>query len=197
MSVKKKDAVATAKELNKVLGLDPPIDVKEDLKTLKELILYAADLIEPEDKISKKTLKVIEDLREESTPTKLEEEEEVEEEEEEVEEEEVEEEEVEEEEVEEVQKGKKKNAAKNPAKNTKSTPPTTGAKITRIAAAALVVKKRKDMSIQEWIKRTDEIYVKEGGKSNIKESKYAVNVTIKVLEAYGIIHAGENAIKVL
>ena len=43
------------------------------------------------------------------------------------------------------------------------------------------------MTTEDWVKRTDELYVTEGGKSNLKESRYAVNVTIKVLEEYGLI----------
>jgi len=52
----------------------------------------------------------------------------------------------------------------------------------------LVIKRAKDvLAIEDWVERTDELYVKEGGKSNLKESRYAVNVAVKVLEAYGLI----------
>ncbi len=61
--MKKTDLVKTAKELNKVLGLDPKIDVKQDASSLEKLILKAADLIEPEDKISDSTSELITDLR--------------------------------------------------------------------------------------------------------------------------------------
>jgi hypothetical protein len=72
----KKDVVSVAKELNKVLGLDPQIDTKQDLETLKDLVLQAADLIEPEDEISEKTTKIIEELREEKAAAEPEEEDE-------------------------------------------------------------------------------------------------------------------------
>ena len=71
----KKEVVSVAKELNKVLGLDPQIDTKQDLETLKNLVLQAADLIEPEDEISKKTTTIIDELREEKAAAELEEEE--------------------------------------------------------------------------------------------------------------------------
>ena len=72
----KKDVVSVAKELNKVLGLEPQIDTKQDLETLKDLVLQAADLIEPEDEISEKTTKIIEELREEKAAAEPEEEDE-------------------------------------------------------------------------------------------------------------------------
>ena len=72
----KKDVVSAAKELNKVLGLDPQIDTKQDLETLKDLVLQAADLIEREDEISEKTTKIIEELREEKAAAEPEEEDE-------------------------------------------------------------------------------------------------------------------------
>jgi hypothetical protein len=206
----KKEVVSAAKELNKVLGLDPQIDTKQDLETLKNLVMQAAELIEPEDEISKKTMALIDALREEAATSESEEEEaDIDEEEEgddepeeegddEPEEEadidEEEEADIDEEYVEEAKevKEKKKSDVKKPTKNPKDAPPATESKITRIAAAALVIKDKKGISIQEWVEQADEMYAKEGGKSNIKESKYAVNVTIKVLEAYGIIQVEEN-----
>jgi hypothetical protein len=193
----KKDVVLVAKELNKVLGLDPQIDTKQDLETLKDLVLQAADLIEPEDEISEKTMALIDELREEVAVSESDEDEEeadIEEEEEEDDDEEEEEEYVEE--AKEVKENKKSDV-KKPTKNPKATPPATESKITRIAAATLVIKDKKGISIQEWVEQADEMYAKEGGKSNIKESKYAVNVTIKVLEAYGIIQVEENNVKVI
>ena len=72
----KKEVVSVAKELNKVLGLDPQIDTKQDVEELKGLVLQAADLIEPEDEISEKTAKIIEELREEKAAAEPEEEDE-------------------------------------------------------------------------------------------------------------------------
>lgn len=61
--MKKRDLVKAAKELNKVLGLDPKIDIKQGASAIEKLILKAADLIEPEDKISKETAELITDLK--------------------------------------------------------------------------------------------------------------------------------------
>ena len=72
----KKEVISVAKELNKVLGLDPQIDTKQGLEELKGLVLQAADLIEPEDEISEKTIKIIEELREEKATAEPEEEDE-------------------------------------------------------------------------------------------------------------------------
>ena len=72
----KKEVISVAKELNKVLGLDPQIDTKQGLEELKGLVLQAADLIEPEDEISEKTIKIIEELREEKAAAEPEEEDE-------------------------------------------------------------------------------------------------------------------------
>ncbi len=76
--MKKRDLVKAAKELNKVLGLEPKIDIKQEASTIEKLILKAADLIEPEDKISKETAKLIMDLKAfaEGTPDSADEEEE-------------------------------------------------------------------------------------------------------------------------
>ncbi len=76
--MKKRDLVKAAKELNKVLGLEPKIDIKQEASAIEKLILKAADLIEPEDKISKETTELITDLKAfaEETPDSADEEEE-------------------------------------------------------------------------------------------------------------------------
>jgi hypothetical protein len=76
--MKKRDLVKAAKELNKVLGLEPKIDIKQEASAIEKLILKAADLIEPEDKISKETVELITDLKAfaEETPDSTDEEEE-------------------------------------------------------------------------------------------------------------------------
>jgi len=186
-------------------------------KELSEQILEAAELILPEDDISDETMRVIKLLKDESVEEEDEEEvdteSEPEEDDDEVEEEEVEDEEdddeVEEEEVEdeeddddedddeedveeteeqdELELEEEKPAEKSKVK-AKPTPPSTGVRVTRIGAATLVIKRAKNpMTVEDWVKRTDELYVKEGGKPNLKESRYAVNVAVKVLEAYGLI----------
>jgi hypothetical protein len=135
MPVKKKDIVVAAKDLNKVLGLEPQIDIKQDLETLKSLVLQAADLIEPEDKISKKTIALIDALQEEITMSEPEEEEEeqaeeqVQEEEDEEEEDEEEEDEEEEDEEEQAQEEEQEKAPKKAKKSIpRSKPGAKGAK---------------------------------------------------------------------
>jgi len=198
MSVKREDLIKAAKELNDVLGLDPQIKTGKRVteKELSEQILEAAELILPEDDISDETVKVIKILKgevvEEEVDDEVEEEEEEEvEDEEEEEDEEVDAEETEEQDEEEVENEEnveeEKPAEKSKVK-AKPTPPSTGVGVTRIGAAALVIKRAKNsMTVEDWVKRTDELYVKEGGKPNLKESRYAVNVAVKVLETYGLI----------
>jgi len=179
MSVKREDLIKASKELNDVLGLDPQIKTGKKVteKELSEQILEAAELILPEDDISEETMRVIKLLQGESAEDEEDEDEEVDvEETKEQDEEEVENEEnVEEEKPAEESKAKTKSTARSKA-------------ITRIGAATLVIKRAKNpMTVEDWVKRTDELYVKEGGKMNLKESRYAVNVAVKVLEAYGLI----------
>ena len=182
MSVKREDLIKAAKELNDVLGLDPQIKTGKKVteKELSEQILEGAELILPEDDISEETMRVIKllkgELVEEEDEEEVDTEFEPEEDDDEVEEEE------EEDELEE-----EKPAEKSKVK-AKPTPPSTGVRVTRIGAATLVIKRAKNpMTIEDWVKRTDELYVKEGGKPNLKESRYAVNVAVKVLETYGLI----------
>jgi len=212
MSVKREDLIKAAKELNDVLGLDPQIKTGKKVtdKELTEQILEAADLLLPEDDISEETMRVIKLLKGESVEEEDEEEvdteSEPEEDDDEVEEEEVEDEEEEDEEVDveeteeqdeeevndefEVEEGEDELEEEKPAEESKvKTKSTAQSKaITRIGAATLVIKRAKNlMTVEDWVKRTDELYVKEGGKPNLKESRYAVNVAVKVLEAYGLI----------
>ncbi len=183
MSVKREGLIKAAKELNDVLGLDPQIKTGKKVteKELSEQILEAAELILPEDDISEETMKVIKLLNGES----------VEEEDEEVDVEETEEQDEEEVNDEfEVEEGEDELEEEKPAEESKvKTKPTARSKaITRIGAAALVIKRAKNpMTVEDWVKKTDELYVKEGGKPNLRESRYAVNVAVKVLEVYGLI----------
>jgi hypothetical protein len=207
MSVKREDLIKAAKELNDVLGLDPQIKTGKKVtdNELTEQILEAADLLLPEDDISEETMRVIkllkgesaeeEDEEEVDTESEPEEDDDEVEEEEEEEDEEVDVEETEEQdeeevndefEVEEEENVEEEKPAEESKVKTKSTAQSKA--ITRIGAAALVIKRAKNvLTIEDWVKRTDELYVKEGGKPNLKESRYAVNVAVKVLEAYGLI----------
>ena len=176
MSVKRNDLIKAARELNYVLGLDPQIKTGKKVteNELSEQILEAAELILPEDDISEETMKVIKLLEGEFVEEEDDEDVDVEETEEQDEEEVENEENVEEEKPVEESKVKTKSTAQS--------------KITRIGAATLVIKRAKNvLTIEDWVKRTDELYVKEGGKPNLKESRYAANVAVKVLEAYGLI----------
>ena len=214
MSVKREDLIKAAKELNDVLGLDPQIKTGKKVteEELSEQILEAAELILPEDDISDETMQVIKILKgeiveeqdEEEVNDELEEDEdELEEDEDELEEEDEDEvdveetEEQDEEEVENEENVEEEKPAEKSKVKAKPTPPSTGVGVTRIGAATLVIKRAKNaMTVEDWVKRTDELYVKEGGKSNLKESRYAVNVAVKVLEAYGLIEVkGDNVSK--
>ena len=176
MSVKREDLINAARELNDVLGLDPQIKTGKKVteKELSEQILEAAELILPEDDISEETMRVVRLLKgesveeedEEGVDTEYEPKEE---------DDEVEEEELEEEKPEEESEVKTKSTARSKS-------------ITRIGAAALVIKRAKNfMTIEDLVKRTDELYVKGGGNSNLKRSRYAVNVAVKVLKVHGLI----------
>ena len=61
----KKDIKNAARELNKVLGLDPQINITLKQVELENLVLEAAELIEPADKITKATKATIEGLKQE------------------------------------------------------------------------------------------------------------------------------------
>lgn len=63
--IRKTELIRVAKELNTVLGLDPQIDVNGlSLSELKTSVLEASTLIDPNDKINRKSLVLIETLKE-------------------------------------------------------------------------------------------------------------------------------------
>lgn len=59
----KQDLIATAKELNELLGLEPPINVKAPESEIGEKIKEASELLEPEDKLSKVAKATLEELK--------------------------------------------------------------------------------------------------------------------------------------
>jgi hypothetical protein len=61
--MKKSELLAAAKELNKVLGLEPPIDTKQEVAKIKKLMKEAGELIEPTDTFSVATSKVLDELQ--------------------------------------------------------------------------------------------------------------------------------------
>ena len=218
MEVKREDLIKAAKELNDVLGLDPQIKTGKKVtdKELIDQLLEAADLILPEDDISDDTMKVIEILKgeavdeedEEIDEEKLEEEEEDEVDEEDEEEEEMEEDDAEdvdvededefEEEEEEPKPApkKEKKEQKEQKPKAKKTPPTP-ASLTRVAAAALAIKNsKKPLTIEELVKAADELYVKEGGKPNLKESRSNTVKALHALIAFGVVEEKDGVVRV-
>lgn len=194
-------------------------------KELSEQILEAAELILPEDNISEETTRVIKLLKGESVEEEDEDEEEVdtesepEEDDDEVEEEEVEDEEEEEDEevdVEETEEQdeededelekeeeepkpapkKEKKEQKEQKPKAKKTPPVQTT-LTRVASAALAIKNsKKPLTIEELVKAADELYVKEGGKSNLNESRSNVTKALQALIAYGVVEEKDGVIRV-
>lgn len=66
----KEELAKVAKELNEVLGIDPPIDVGGEADALKAQILEAQEkLITPDDDFSEETSKILKVFKEEKTPT--------------------------------------------------------------------------------------------------------------------------------
>ena len=65
VTIKKTELEKAAKELNKVLGLDPQINTRAKIAELKEQIMEAAGLIEEGDLVSEKTLDIIGALEDE------------------------------------------------------------------------------------------------------------------------------------
>ncbi len=223
MSVKREDLIKAAKELNDVLGLDPQIKTGKKVtdKELIDQLLEAADLLLPEDDISEETMRVIKLLKGESVEDEEDEEideaEMEEEEEDEVDEEDEEEEEMEEDDAEDVdvededefeeeeeeeeeepkpapKKEKKEQKEQKPkAKKTPSVQTT----LTRVAAAALAIKNsNKPLTSEELVKAADELYVKEGGKPNLKESQSNTVKALHALIAFGVVEEKDGVVRV-
>ena len=210
MSVKREDLIKAAKELNDVLGLDPQIKTGKKVteKELSEQILEAAELILPEDDISEETIRVIKLLKGESGEDEeveadegLEDEEEEELEEEDAEEVEAEAEDEEEHEEDELkpapkkEKKEKKGAKEGKLKAKKTLPALAG--LTRVAAAALAIKNaKKPLTVEELVKAADELYVKGGGKPNLKESQSNTVKALQALIAFGVVEEKDGVVRV-
>lgn len=186
--MQKKDLVKAAKELNKVLGLEPEIDTKQDIEKLSEELLVAADLIEPEDDISEETAALIEELGagddsgEEEAPPK---------------EEPPKKETKKETKPKAPPKPKKEETAPAPEKPKKPKAPTTE-KVTRLQAAGKAVSAGKEnggADIDVLVKNADAIYSKAGGSSNLKESAWAVKAAVQVLAGFGAIDVEGTVVK--
>lgn len=213
MSVKREDLIKAAKELNDVLGLDPQIKTGKKVteKELSEQILEAAELILPEDDISEETIRVIKLLKGESVEDEEDEEVEADEELEDEEEEELEEEDAEEVEAEvedeeeheedelkpapKKEKKEKKGAKEEKPKAKKTLPALSG--LTRVAAAALAIKNaKKPLTVEELVKAADELYVKGGGKPNLKESQSNTVKALQALIAFGVVEEKDGVVRV-
>ncbi len=162
--VKKSELAKVAEELNGALGLEPKIETKGTKSgKLKEMVQEAYELVQPEDKISSETVSIMESLAEEmggkeEAPHVEEPEEE---------------EPLVQEEKDEGKKEKKKEGDSRAH--------------TRLQAAVIAVKELEGppADVESVAKKADEIYVGEGGSSNLKESRWAVNAVIQVLKEYG------------
>lgn len=60
--MKKSELIAAAKDLNTVLGLEPAIDVTQDVAQIKALVKQAGGLVEPTDKLNPVTTRVLAEL---------------------------------------------------------------------------------------------------------------------------------------
>ena len=184
----KKELVKVAKELNKVLGLNPAIETDQDKEELQEKIATAAELIEPEDNLTSKTIDILEEIMQETQGQEVEPEDELEEEEVELEEEEV---ELEEEEEKEKPAPKPKAKKEKKAKEKKAV--SNG--VTRSVATATVIKNNKSLTLEEWAEKSDSLFVEKGGSSNLKESGFSVRRALQILEAFGVVKSdGEKVV---
>gem|GEM_PF-6207172 len=164
--------VKAAKELNVVLGLKPEIDIKQDLKGLKEVLREAADLLEPEDSISGQTQKVIDQIMDEQEGLEPETEPEPE-----------------------PEPAKKEKKEKKKSTGTSQKKTGSPVKITRLQTAGKVIRDGKGKNISDLIKTADALFVENGGDSNLKESRSAVNKAVQALVAFGAIKVEGNVIK--
>jgi len=205
--MEKKDLKKLAKEMNKVMGLDPAIDLKLDAEKLEDYIkksldeVYDTD-IEPEnegdDCFSDAAVKTLAELGHEYAQKYLEKQDEGEEE--------------PEPEPEEKKpsrrsssKGKKKEEPKKeekpsrskgskkeePKQSKKSDKEPTTRKMTRldsiVQGIANAHKQKKNWELDEITKITNELYSSNGGKENHREAKFFVNIAIQCMAGIGVV----------
>lgn len=192
--MEKKTLIKAAKELNSVLGLDPPIETKGASKDdLEEGILKAAELIEEGDEISDATQKVLDELEGNSG-------------------------EDEENEDDNDNGGEdagndNEDANANDKKGGKGGKDGKGGKggkgdkkpkepkepkekrITRLHAAGLAIKEFIGKDMDGLVERADAIFMEAGGPSNTKESTTAVGKALQALAAFGAITIEGNSIR--
>lgn len=196
MAVKKKAVISAAKDLNKVMGLEPRIDVKADVEEIIEKILEAAEWIEEDDEISKETRATIEALQAEQSD---EDEGDVADEENFEETIEADEENFEEEEKVAPPAPVKSKKEKSPKGKTDSTsgkgnarkvgPRKFGETFTRaMAAGSVMLSAKSPITVDEVAKQSDALYVKKTkNASNLKEARWATTVALQALIGYGVV----------
>lgn len=187
-NLEKKTLVKAAKELNGVLGLEPEIDVKLKQEKLEDAILSAAELLEPEDDISPSTMDVINTLKGEAAPEPETEGEVV------GDDEEAPDSEENEEPDEELEEPKKEPVKKKPPFK-KSATHGEEEKVTRVAAAGMAIREGNGKDMDELVKMADDIFVENGGNSNLKESRWAMRNAINALKGFGVIQVEGNGVK--
>ena len=214
----KKELASIAKELNKVLGLDPAIDLKGSQEELVEKINEAAALLVPEDELTEKTVDGLKTLGidlpipEDEEPELEEDEDAPEDEEEPEDDEDPEDEDAPEDDAEPAPVKKpqkhpipapKKKEDKAPSKEKKDKDPAPAKKkattIHRIGCVSLILKdlKKKSISIPDLIDQADALYEQKGGKPNQNESKTSVLKALIVLEYYGVVVVEGDTVKVI
>ena len=101
----------------------------------------------------------------------------------------------EEEEEEPTPKKEKKEQKEQKPKAKKTLPALAG--LTRVAAAALAIKNaKKPLTVEELVKAADELYVKGGGKPNLKESQSNTVKALQALIAFGVVEEKDGVVRV-
>ena len=206
--MKKSELVNAAKELNKVLGLEPKIDVALPVATLKKLVGEAAGLVEPTDAITPATALVLEELagtpapkeevkkaapkaKAKAAPVEEDDEDDEEEEEEAWEEDDDDDEELvvieEDEETAPAPKAKKATPKAKAKKETRLTRPNA------VARAIKSVDSGDSITVGEAVTLADDIY----GTSNISETTLYLRVVVGILEEWGVVKQDGDTIQVL
>jgi len=91
---------------------------------------------------------------------------------------------------------KEKKGAKEGKPKAKKTPPAL-AGLARVSAAALAVKNaKKPLIVEELVKAADELYVKGGGKPNLKESQSNTVKALQALIAFGVVEEKDGVVRV-
>ncbi len=190
--VSKKAIISAAKELNKVMGLEPRIDVKKDIEEVKALVVQASEWLTEDDVVSEETTSTLDELKREAGQISPE---------------------VIEDSVADAPKendsddtadaedapekskgkgkGKKEGDAPTPEKKDmkRAGLKKFGESFTRGMAAGVTVRNAKaPASIDDLSKEADRLYVDNtGNKSNPKEARWAMTIALQALIGYGAV----------